>query len=323
MQPHETYALVAHCELLLNIILKISLKHFINKDCLSNKHAITHDLRKLKKDNKWVVRCRMLEYIKESSEITVIAIAHKFHIHYNTARNFYQKYIENPLMTYDDLKEDNRGPEEDPFRIISQQILNELCFCLVEKVPGDFSLDYSSWSGQCIREFLKVRFDINVSMQYLYYFLARNNIVSKFSQRINPKQSKRKKEEFIKKVYPELVSLASKYNSKIVFCDETHVMQGHDQKGYAPIGMRTHVSHNQSCKHTKYSLFTIMSPDGFIRIFKIEGTFTSEKFINCLTELHQENHDTNFLLILDNCMFITLVKLIHGLINFMRKGILL
>ena len=43
-----------------------------------------------------------------------------------------------------------------------------------------------------------------------------------------------------------------------------------------------------------------MGSDGFFRCFMVKGSFTSEKFIECLETLHEENPQTVFFLILDN-----------------------
>lgn len=43
-----------------------------------------------------------------------------------------------------------------------------------------------------------------------------------------------------------------------------------------------------------------MCADGLFMTFKIEGSFTSEKFIGCLEQLHEKYPKTTFALILDN-----------------------
>ena len=285
-------------EFLFNLIYKISIKFF--KGSLELRNENCSDLRKLNSEWRWVKKCVILEYLKDNPNSTITEISKKFEIHYNTAKSLFNRFKENPLLNYDDLKEGSRGPKRNLFNVISESILNELSFALVEKVPGDYQLQFSTWTGECIRIFLQKVYKLNVKLSYLYYFLNRNDIYSKFAQRRNPKQDPRKMKEFIDEIYPDLIRLASNYNAKIAFCDETHVLQGYDKKGYAPRGKRTHVTHNQSCRHTKYSLFTVMCPDGFFRSFKIEGTFTSEEFIRCLEILHKENTNTKFIMILDN-----------------------
>ena len=286
-------------KMLFNTIFKISLNFFVCDNGESKKYS-GNDLRKMPADWTWVTKCRMLEHMRKSPDTTPSLLAFEFKINYRTAQRFIAEFKKNPCINYDDLKEEPRGPSQNPFKIIPENVLNELTYSLIEMIPGDFNLEYSSWTGKCIQKYLKVKFDIEVKMSYLYYFLSINNIVSKFSQRLNPRQNRKEKERFKKETYPDIVRHAANISAKIAFCDETHVLQGHNQRGYAPIGKRTHMGHNQSCRHTKYSLFTIMTADGLSMVFKIKGTFTSEKFISCLEALHEKYPNTTFALILDN-----------------------
>ena len=285
---------------LFNLLVKLTIKFFNKKVTRQNNKDPNFDMRKLSRDWRWLIRCRILEYIKEFPDEKISKIAEKFKVSFKVVKKIFSKYQENINITYDDLKENQRGPQENPFNVISAEYLNELEYCLVEKIPNDFDLDFSSWSGACIQAFLKKEFNLEVSMSYLYYFLARNNITSKFAQRRNSRRNPRKIKEFLQVKYKEIIKLAAAYNAKIVFGDETHVQQGYDKKGYAPRGKRTHLGHNQSCRHTDCSLFTIMGSDGFFRSFMVKGSFTSEKFIECLQILHEENPKTVFFLILDN-----------------------
>lgn len=288
------------CESLFNIITKLSIKFFKTSSSDFESKILSKDMRKFPKDWRWLYRCMILEYIKDHPNITIKGIAKRFGVNFNTVKKINLLYKENPLLSYDDLKEEERGPESSPFNKISQEILFELEECLIEKTPKDYDLPFSTWSAKCIQLFLKKEYNLDIKLKYLYYFLWRNNITSKFAQRRNPKQDLRKKKRFIKETYQQLIILAGQTNSKICFADETHVQQGYDKKGYAPRGKRTHISYSQTCKHTKFSLFTVAGVDGFFQSYNVEGTFTSESFIKCLEDLHIKYPNKKFLLILDN-----------------------
>ena len=272
---------------------------FFNSNVNINKKEI-FDMRKAEPSERWRMKCRILNILKENPNKKIKEIASIFKVDWGTVNSVRKRLRENPDLTYEDLHEKPRGPKENPYNVISKDVLDDLENVLCNEIPDTFKLNYSSWSCKCIQEYLKKKHDLDVSIKYLYYFLAKNNITSKVGRRRNPKQSKIKKSYFENIEFPKILAYSNKLGAEILFEDETHVMQGYNIRGYAPRGSRTTIGYSTNSKHTDHSLVTFMGMNGFFKSFSIKGTVDSEQFINCIEQIHQEYPDKKFIIICDN-----------------------
>ena len=293
----------SYCNIIYSTFMSI-----INKDIFFK--SVTHfernqdkiDFRSLNENQKNIIRSQILYYYKEhcSENVTMQTIADIFRVEVRNVSRVIQYYNDNPCANAIDFKDNKKGPDESYFNVISAAIFVQLLDVIMNKVPSAFNINYTTWSANAIVEYLLKIHQLDVPREYVYYFLRRFEINSKFGRRVNPKRDIDEMLQFIKVKYREICEEAKKHGEVVLFGDETSVQQGYDVKGFAPKGERAVVLHNASTKHTGTSLFTVMGPDGFVKMFLIDGTFDAIIFKQCLKILNKEFHDKKFVLILDN-----------------------
>ena len=261
-----------------------------------------YDMRHMMPSERWHMRIRIADLIKEGKSQR--EIESYLHVNRSTVGNVAKILNENSTLNTSELqsklRENKRGPTPDPYKKISKEAYEALVKVLVEETPDRYGIDSPTWTGEAVRQYLKIKHSTDVTIRYLYYFLARMHVTSKFAKRTNFKQNKKAREAYLRR-HKDICRRALAEGRILVYADETSTLRGHRKKGFAPIGMRTHLSYNETLQHTHESNLTFMSPDGFIQCFTIVGAFTSAKFIEKLNLLRGHNENKKFLIVADNC----------------------
>ena len=250
-------------------------------------------------DARWYIKCQILKMLKEG-KYKKGEIARIFGVHRNTVSKISTLYKKNPNLSNDDLKEKHRGPWENPFRKIPFEVYAALCAILTSTLPVVFGLTYTTWSAKAILELLEVQYKLKIGLKYLYSFLAKMNISSKFAERFNPKRDDQEVSAFTTKRYRKICLRAMQKGREILFADEVHVQCGNHVRGFAPIGEPAIMAYDNSSMHSCLSLLVFIGLNGFIRIFEINGSFTAEDFKKCLKQIKNENPEKKFQIFLDN-----------------------
>ena len=259
----------------------------------------THDMRKMNAVDKFKVRCLILDYIK-SGLFSQYEIARILSVDRKTVRRIQRMLETNHFLTYEDLHDKKHGPAPNPYTKLNQEVCEALKRAL-NKIPSKFGLTYAGWGTKAIKEYLKKIHNIDVTENYLRYYLRKNNYTYKVGQRKNYKQSEEEVNDFLNGGYEKELMKAKQNNERVVFVDEMHVQQGYSNRSYAQRGKRAVTAYHQSAKHTKYSLITFMGLDGFISLHIVEGPMDSGWFIFFLKDLKKNNKGVKFLIFADNC----------------------
>lgn len=250
-------------------------------------------------DARWLKKCQILRLLKEG-QLTNEKIAQHIGVHRNTVSRVAALLKKNPNLTNDDLREKHRGPLENPFRKISLEIYLALTVILTTTLPTFFGISYSTWSGKAILELLEKKYNTTVGIKYLYSFLSKVQITSKFAERSNPKRDEQEASYFKNNKYRKRCLRAINNGEEILFADEVHVQCGNHVRGFAPMGEPALMAFNNSSMHSCLSLLVFVGLNGFIRIFEIEGSFTAQNFKDCLKQIKKENPGKKFRIFLDN-----------------------
>ena len=250
-------------------------------------------------DARWLKKCQIVRLLREG-KMSETQIAKIIGVHRNTVVNLAADLKRNPNLTDDDLREDHRGPYENPFKKIPLEIYLSLRVILVTTLPIFFGLSYTTWSGVAIFQLLTEFCKLDVKLSYVYYFLKNTNITSKFAQRMNPSQDLNKVQQFIHQEYKKIVARSLVIGAEILFLDEVHVCCGNHVRGFAPYGEPALMSYTTAAMHSYTSYLVFVGLNGFIRIFEINGTFTAEDFKRILQQIKKENPNKKFILICDN-----------------------
>ena len=107
------------------VILTISSERFIDldKECDIDKSVI-YDMRKMTPKERWAIRCRILDMLKDHPEWPISYIASIFHVQWETVDSIRKKLQANRNIKYKDLLEKSRGPEANPRAIAFTFIKN-------------------------------------------------------------------------------------------------------------------------------------------------------------------------------------------------------
>ena len=233
--------------------------------------------------------------------LSIRQLAKEKHINRNTLGRYY-KTVKTMLMlgmeindrSFDEKKR-GRKAKSDP--LISNDILKQLEKDL-EDIPSACGLEYASWTGEAIKEYLKTFYDLEIPLPYLYNYLRAHDIVSKSASRKNPNANPEDIEAFKSSLYSKFKDAIEK-EYVVLFLDETHVQQGSRTRGYAKKGKDAVYSYHTENLHCEYTLLTLIGFD-FVMIFKHKGSMKSEDYVNYLEELHKKYPDQNFLIFRDN-----------------------
>ena len=280
------------------IVLIKSRRYFKKTNKNLNSEKKLYDLRYMSSLQRWYARLLILKFIKEGYSIK--AIVRLFSVDKHTVSAIKKKFDANPNFDLEELKDKKRGPKTKEEKI-PENVFMELLNVLIDYTPVKFKIDSPTWSAKAILEYLEQEHSVNVSLRYLYSFLARKQITSKFATRVNYKQDKAAKEEFIHNKYKLICLQAFTEGRLLFFADETSTLRGHHLRGYAPKGSRALLAFDPGVMHTGQSALTFLSPEGEYKAFTIDGAFTSKVFISKLEVLREVFPDRKFLIILDNC----------------------
>lgn len=246
------------------------------------------------------VRCQILVTIKNNPTLSNIKIAELFSVHRKTVANVRNKYLTNPKIKAEDLVEKSRGPKPSDDNLVNSKVLNELIKALIEEDPKKHGLNYSTWTGNCVIEYLEKVYDIKVTRDYIYNLFRKHGIRSKYASRQNPNRKDEAKQKFLHKTYREICQEAKKDGFRVIYCDETSCLKGQHNRGFAPCGISPSNFHTTESAHTAATLLTFLGVDGFFQLFSIEQTMNAAMFFICLMILHLTYPDEKFMLIMDN-----------------------
>lgn len=249
-------------------IVKLILQH------LNELEEGTLSIRKMAKDN-YVNRDRLGKY-------------------YNAIKTMLKLGMKIDEHSFDEKK---RGRKAKDNPTISDEILKNLEKDL-EDLPSKCGLNYASWTGEAIQDYLKIFHGLEVSLPFLRKYLNEHKIVSKSAARKNPNANPNDITEFKRTIYGKF-KRAIKNNETVIFLDETHVQQGSRTRGYAKKGKDAVYSYHTENLHCEYTLITLIGFN-FVMIFKHKGTMKSENYVNYLEQLHNKYPDQKFLIFRDN-----------------------
>ena len=288
--------------LILGILYKILIniskndRYFENKEKKIRKQT---DMRCMNSSQRWQIRILIAENLKKGKSIRFISKI--LLVDKDTVLAVKKKLDEDPNLDYEELRDKKRGPEQEEYNKISKEAFLKLAKAIIEDTPKKYGIDCATWSAYAILLFLKKECEITITLRYLYYFLARKGIHSKFAARVHFRQDKKAVKDFTERRYLQICLRALEENRLLLFADECNTCRGESHRGFGMPGMRTHNSYAPDVRTVNVSILTFMSPEGYFKSYTIDGAFTSAQFIQCLKALSRANPGKKFLIILDNC----------------------
>ena len=277
------------------------LDSFINQANDESKHI--PNMKVVRMVQRWMIRCKTLNLVKKNDVeclgLTQREMADQLNVSTYMVNLISQLYNFNNNIKHVDLWEKKRGPKVGIGNKISKELLLKIIDIIENIGPIEKEINSFAWSASAIVELLKKE-GVDVNEKYIYYLFRKLHITSKFMTRKNPKQCDSLVAHYKSSIIREVLKNAKKDGYTILYCDECHIQISHRTKGYAMANNRSIGSYDPRVGHSNYSICTFIGLDGFIRVFIIEGTFNSDKFIECLEQLKKENPNKKFHIIMDN-----------------------
>ena len=274
---------------------------FINQANDESKHI--PNMKVVRMVQRWMIRCKTLNLVKKNDVeclgLTQREMADQLNVSTYMVNLISQLYNFNNNIKHVDLWEKKRGPKVGIGNKISKELLLKIIDIIENIGPIEKEINSFAWSASAIVELLKKE-GVDVNEKYIYYLFRKLHITSKFMTRKNPKQCDSLVAHYKSSIIREVLKNAKKDGYTILYCDECHIQISHRTKGYAMANNRSIGSYDPRVGHSNYSICTFIGLDGFIRVFIIEGTFNSDKFIECLEQLKKENPNKKFHIIMDN-----------------------
>ena len=262
-----------------------------------------HDWRKFSPEVRNEKRFELARYIVENSRLpeeqrlTQAEVAEKFHVSVNTVSSLKQELLQLTELSRQNLAESKKGRKNANFNKIPESCYNKLEQAL-QVVPSTYGLDYTTWTGPCVFDFVVYIMEVDVKMRYIYYFLHKMGYSLKVATKLHYKCDEKEIEAFKKNLRKNIEGYV-KAGYTIVFEDETHLQQGNPPRGYGKHGQTVPCDHSTSTLRTEYTYVIYMGLK-FISISLYKTTITSELFIITLENLKNANPGKKFLVILDN-----------------------
>jgi transposase len=164
--------------------------------------------------------------------------------------------------------------------------------------PHCGKLDSAAWDRKTVRDLIRYRYDVTMSVQTVGRYLKRWGFTKKKLAKRAYEQNAELVEKFKNNTFPELVLKADKENAIIVFLDETGFNSNSNLfRGYSPRGKRcfSHITAKKFSKNVVISL----DQNGKINFMSYDSNMNTSLYIKFLGNLLRQ-YKQKIYLIADN-----------------------
>ena len=159
---------------------------------------------------------------------------------------------------------------------------------IVDKHPEQLRFKECMWTRNNIRQLIKDKYDIDIKLSTLGYYLARWGFTVQRPVKRAYKQDEKKIDAWLNSEFPGITERAEKEDAEIFFGDETNIQNtANYARGYAPKG-KTPVIKTEAQK-LKIEMLSAIS----------KNSMNSEKLIDFMSRLIKDSKKKVFL-VLDN-----------------------
>ena len=196
------------------------------------------------------------------------------------------------------IKPKHQGRKTGEKRILSPQQEKEIMRMIIDKDPAQLRLKGCMWTRNNIRDLIREKYNIDMKLSTLGYYLARWGFSVQRPVKRAYKQDQKQIDKWLNDEFPGITKRANDENAEIFFGDETNIQNtANYMKGYAPKG-KTPVVKVEAQKF-KVNMLSAISKRGKLRFMLYKENMDSEKLIDFMGRLIRDAHKKVFL-ILDN-----------------------
>lgn len=246
------------------------------------------DARKLDRKTQEALRIRAVKRIRsgESPEVVAQAIG----VNRTTVYDWLAKHREGGLSALKERKAPGRQPKLDGKKI--KWLFN----VLTSKSPQQLKFEFALWTREMIQKIIRDEFGIKLSLPSIGRLLAQLGFTCQKPLYKAIQKNESLVKEWLKKVFPQIKSRASKEKADIFFGDAAHIRSDHHAgktwglKGQTPIV-------KSSGARFGFSLISAITSRGKMKFMIKEGGVDSSVFIEFLKRLIQGSKRKVFLIV--------------------------
>ncbi|MBR6706648.1 MAG: IS630 family transposase [Clostridia bacterium] len=196
------------------------------------------------------------------------------------------------------LKPKKRGRPAGKNKVLSPEQEKGIQKIIVDKTPEQMRFKECMWTRNNIRQLIKEKYDIDIKLSTLGYYLARWGFTVQRPVKRAYKQDEKKIDEWLNSEFPGITERAEKEDAEIFFGDETNIQNtANYARGYAPKGQTPVV--RVEAQKLKIEMLSAISKRGKLRFMLYKDSMNSEKLIDFMTRLITDSKKKVFL-VLDN-----------------------
>jgi len=181
---------------------------------------------------------------------------------------------------------------------LSKEQQKEIRRLIIDKNPEQLKLKGFLWDRQSIKELIKDKFAITLTLQAISNYLKKWGMTPQRPITKNYKQNPEHIKKWLDEEYPDIKQRAKEENAEILWGDETGIQnQANYIRGFAPIG-QTPIMPVGNPK-LRINMISVISNQGKLRFMFYEGNMNAKLLIEFMGRL-LKRADKKIFLILDN-----------------------
>jgi transposase len=166
------------------------------------------------------------------------------------------------------------------------------------KCPDQLQLPFALWTRAAVRELIRVRFGVRLSVRAVGEYLARWGYTPQKAARRAYERDDEAVKVWLQREYPKIVARAKREKAEICWGDETGVRSDESRhRGYAPRGQTPIIK--IPARRKSLSLIAAVTNQGKVRFMIYAGGITPQRLILFMRRLTKDAKGKVFL-ILDN-----------------------
>lgn len=251
------------------------------------------DFRKLKSDERLIIRKRAISLIKSGK--TQKEVAEVFGVRTNTVSSWVKCYKTSGEKGLKDIK---RGVKSEDKKLLSWRQEIGIQKMIIDKMPDQIKLPFSLWTRKAVKELIYREYGVVLAISTTGDYLRSWGFTTQKPKKKAYEQNPKAVKKWLKEEYPEIKKKAKSENAEIHWGDETGVKNNSQHgRSYSPRG-KTPVRKTMG-KRLSTNMISSVTNQGKVEFMIYSGTMNSDRLLKFLRQLIK-NRERKIYLILDN-----------------------
>lgn len=247
------------------------------------------DIRNLTQKEQDLIREKAVKMVK--NKLSYCQTAELLGVSRQAVSRWYKAYKRLGKRSFKSKKRGN--PQEPTLKAYQAATIVNM---ITDKHPEQLKLPFVLWTREAVQKLIKDKFNIEVSLTTVGRYLEKWGFTSQKPYKKAIEQNPAYVEEWLEKIYPEIVKKAKKEKASIFWGDETGLKSTHTSgKSFSPKGKTPEIK--TSAKRFSVSMISAISNSGKLYFKTYTGRFNSKAFIEFLKRLIKQIKGKIFLIV--------------------------